>query len=204
MLYGLLIGDGKGAELDPISHACDNTPSGVDYPDAPIFRAQRECTRPDDQRRHRHIGAVTDANGGMDLQAFFIEAQLSNEVLCLLTCRQRSILPEEVGFNIRQRFDCVGPPRGSWTVPVVKIEEPAAANYFVSNLGDNSTCPVADVDHLTVGMRRKSGGLNYCGGTVFQAEALPVQNQPSNAHRRLENVVARYHGLLPEKDNIRV
>ena len=111
MLHGLLIGDVKGAELNLISDACDNAPSCVDYPDVPIFHAQPQSTWPDDQRRYRHIEKVTNANGGIDLQAFSVQYQLSNEALCLLICRQRSILPGEVDLNIRQGFEFSGPPR---------------------------------------------------------------------------------------------
>ena len=48
MLYGLLIGELKGAELDLISDTCNNTSGCVDYPDVPIFCVQRESAWPED------------------------------------------------------------------------------------------------------------------------------------------------------------
>ena len=113
MLNGLLIGDGKGAELNLIPDACDNTPSCVDYPDDPIFHAHRKSAWPDDQRRYPVIGVINNANSGVNLQAFSVQYQLSNEVLWLLICRQRPILPGEVDLNIWQGFYCIGPPHRS-------------------------------------------------------------------------------------------
>ena len=186
MLHGLLIGEVKGTELNLISDACDKTPICVDYPDAPIFHAQRKSPWPDEQRGVRHMGAVTNANSGVDLQTFSVansgvdlqtfsvQDQLSNKTLCLLICRQRSILPGEVDLNIRQDFDFIGAPHGSRTVPLAKGEVSAATGDLIPNLSYNSTRPIADVYHASVDVRCKPGRPDYCGGTIFQPKALAL------------------------------
>ena len=68
MFLGLLIRDGNGAELNLISHACDNAASCVDYSGIFVVHAEREGVRPDEQvPSPRHNDAVSDANGGIDL-----------------------------------------------------------------------------------------------------------------------------------------
>ena len=111
MLKCLIVGDVKGAELDLIPHACDNTPTCVYYLGNPIVDVQLESTRPKEQHRLRDAGVVANS----DPQAFSIEDQFPDVALRPPACRQRLILPGEVDFNVRKDFDLLNndsPPTG--------------------------------------------------------------------------------------------
>ena len=60
--HGLPIRDVKGAELNLVSHECDDIPSCVGDPYLPVFHSQNEGIRPDDEQRYSDIGAVIGTN----------------------------------------------------------------------------------------------------------------------------------------------
>ncbi len=99
------------------------------------------------------------------------------------------------------------PECAPWTFPVAGTAIPAAAGNSVSNLGDYSTRPVADLDNTVFDMRFEPGGPNDCGAPFVassKAEALPVQDEFTNTHCELLTPASRNDGLLPRKDHFRV
>ena len=89
---------------------------------------------------------------------------------------------------------------------MVALGVPATTGYLVSDPGDDLTRAIAYLHHPAFHMRRESGGPDYGAHVVFafNPETRTVKDQFPNARRRKEHPFSRHHGLLSEKQNLRV
>ena len=188
MFHGLLIGEVKGAELDLISDACDDVLSCVDYPNAPAIHAQGKGAWPDEERRYRHIGAVPNAKGRIDLQTLSVQDQLSCEALCLLVRRQCPILLEEVDLNIRQDFDMVDSKDFTRALPMLALGVPAATGYLISDSGNGLPRAIADVYNAAFNMGLCSGFTHRLSAVQNSETLVPSLESIMHSYRRKDGL----------------